>query len=124
MLYLRGLPGNGDRKDQSDVGGIDVLAPRQPDRPFETALAQSLTERPAGAVSQIGEDATEARARGDDAVNLLDRDFRLCQCVRLSSGTRARAMRSGSFVQSSGRNSRRPTITGTSRDASVSETSD
>ena len=110
--------GLGDRKDQSDVGGIDILAPRQPDRPLETALAQSLTERPAGAVSRIGEDATEARARGDDAINLLDRAF------RLSFGTRARAMRSGSFVQSSGRNSRRPTITGTSRDASVSETSD
>ena len=41
-----------------------------------------------------------------------------------SCGTWARAMRSGSFVQLSGRNSRRPTITGTSRDANVTETSD
>ncbi len=73
--------GLGDGKDQSDVGGIDILAPRQPDRPLETALAQSLTERPAGALSRTGEDATEARARGDDAVNLLDCDFRLRQCV-------------------------------------------
>ena len=39
-------------------------------------------------------------------------------------GTRARAIRSGSSVQLSGRNSRRPTITGTSRDANVTETSD
>src|SRR6202161_2976123 len=46
------------------------------------------------------------------------------RAVRLSSGTRARAMRSGSSVQLSGRNSRRPTITGTSRDANVNETSD
>ena len=46
------------------------------------------------------------------------------RAVRLSSGTRARAMRLGSSVQLSGRNSRRPPITGTSRDANVSETSD
>ena len=44
--------------------------------------------------------------------------------VCLSFGTRARAMRSGSSVQLSGRNSRRLTITGTSRDANVTETSD
>ena len=68
-----------------DVGRIDVLALRQPDRPLETALAQSLTERPAGAVSRIGEDAAKARARGDDAVNLLDRDFRLRPCGPFSS---------------------------------------
>ncbi len=42
----------------------------------------------------------------------------------LSSGTHARAMRSESLVQLSGKKSRRPTITGTSRDANVSETSD
>ena len=35
-----------------------------------------------------------------------------------------RAMRLGSSVQLSGRNSRRSTITGTSREASVTETSD
>ena len=46
------------------------------------------------------------------------------RAVRLSSGTRARAMRSESSVQLSGRNSRRPTITGTSRAANVNETSD
>ena len=48
----------------------------------------------------------------------------LLSAVRLSSGTRACAMRRGSLVQLSGRNSRSPTITGTSRDARVSETSD
>jgi len=37
--------------------------------------------------------------------------------VRLCSGARARAMRSGSSLQLSGRISRRPTIAGTSRDA-------
>ena len=39
-------------------------------------------------------------------------------------GTCARVMRSGSSVQVSGRKSRRPTITGTSRDARVTDTSD
>src|SRR5207237_5197016 len=46
------------------------------------------------------------------------------RAVGRAFGTWARAMRSGSSVQLSGRNSRRPTITGTSRDANVSETSD
>ena len=39
-------------------------------------------------------------------------------------GTPARVIRSGSSVQVSGKKSRRPTITGTSRDARVTETSD
>ena len=47
----------------------------------------------------------------------------LLRTVCRSSGTRARAIRSGSPVQTSGRNSRNPTITGTSREASVTETS-
>jgi hypothetical protein len=46
------------------------------------------------------------------------------RAVCLCFGTWARAMRSGSSVQLSGRNSRRPTVTGTSRDANVSEISD
>lgn len=36
-----------DGEDQGDVSRIDVLAPREPNRPVEAALAQSLTERPA-----------------------------------------------------------------------------
>src|SRR5205823_1885140 len=71
--------GLGGRKDQSDVGGIDILAFRQANRPLETALAQSLTERPAGPVTGISENAAEAHAGGDHAVDLSDRDFRLRQ---------------------------------------------
>jgi hypothetical protein len=41
-----------------------------------------------------------------------------------SFGTPARTMRLRSFVQVSGRNSRNPTITGTSYEASVTETRD
>jgi hypothetical protein len=37
-----------DRENQSNVGGINVLASRQTDRPQQAAFAQSLTERPAG----------------------------------------------------------------------------
>src|ERR1700760_663839 len=37
-----------DRENQSNVGGINVLASRQTDRPQQTALTQSLTKRPAG----------------------------------------------------------------------------
>jgi hypothetical protein len=46
------------------------------------------------------------------------------RAICLSFGTWARAMRSGSSVQLSGKNSRRLTITGTSREANVTETSD
>src|SRR5271154_6569864 len=68
-----------DKENQSNVGGINVLASRQTHRPQQTALTQSLTKRPAGAVPGIGKDAAETRARGDDAVDLFDRDLRLRQ---------------------------------------------
>ena len=50
-----------DGEDQSNVGEINVLASRQTRRPQQTALTQSLTERPAGAVPGIGKDAAETR---------------------------------------------------------------
>ena len=49
-VVFAGLSGLRDGEDQGNVGGIDVLASRQTHRPQQTALAQSLTERPAGAV--------------------------------------------------------------------------
>ena len=80
MLYLRGFPTLATGKIESDVGGINVLASRQAYRPLETALAQSLPERPAGSIPRIGKDASEPRAGGDDAVDLFDSDLRLRQC--------------------------------------------
>jgi hypothetical protein len=68
-VIFAGPPGLRDGEDQSNVGGIDILASRQPYRPQQTALAQSLTERPAGAVPRIGKDTAETHARGDDAVD-------------------------------------------------------
>src|ERR1700690_4335117 len=68
-----------DGEDQSNIGGVDILASRQTYRPLETALAQSPTERPARAVPRIGKDTAETHARGDDAVDLLDRDLGLRQ---------------------------------------------
>ena len=79
MWYLRGFPVFAIGKDQSNISGIDILASRQPYRPQQAALAQCLTKRPAGAVPRIGKDTAETRARGDDAVDLLDCDLRLCQ---------------------------------------------
>ena len=49
-VVFSGLSGLRDGEDQGNVGGINVLASRQTHRPQQTALAQSLTERPAGAV--------------------------------------------------------------------------
>jgi len=49
-VVFAGLSGLRDGEDQGNVGGIDVLASRQTHCPQQTALAQSLTERPAGAV--------------------------------------------------------------------------
>src|ERR1700691_3255522 len=113
-----------DGEDQSTIAGINVLASRQTHPPPQTALTQSLTERPAGAVPGIGKDAAETRARGDDAVDLLDRDLRLCQSGPpiLRHARPRHAL--GIICPALGRNSRRPTITGTSRDANVNETSD
>lgn len=49
-VVFAGLSGLRHGEDQVNIGGIDVLASRQTHRPQQTALAQSLTERPAGAV--------------------------------------------------------------------------
>src|ERR1700675_4235288 len=49
-VVFAGLSGLRDGEDQGNVGGIDVLAPRQTQRPQQTALAQSLSESPAAAV--------------------------------------------------------------------------
>jgi hypothetical protein len=49
-VVFAGLSGLRDREDQGNVGGIDVLASRQTHWLQQTALAQSMTERSAGAV--------------------------------------------------------------------------
>lgn len=46
-VVLAAPSGFRDGEDQRDVGWVDVLAPRQAHRPQQTALAQSLSERPA-----------------------------------------------------------------------------
>ena len=84
--------GRSFREDQSDVRPIDILAPRYADRPEQATLAQSPAERPARPPSTarlrqalrincagIGQHAAEAGARGDNTINLLDGDLRLCQ---------------------------------------------
>src|SRR5258708_13435658 len=52
-VVFAGLSGLRDGEDQGNVGGINVLASRQTHPPQQTALAQSLTETPAGAVPRI-----------------------------------------------------------------------
>src|SRR6478752_7743613 len=69
-VVFAGLSGLCDWEDQGNVGGLDVLAPRQTHRPLQTALAQSLTERSAGAVPRIGKHTAETHTGGDDAVDL------------------------------------------------------
>ncbi len=78
-MILATLAGLGDGEDQGDIGRIDVLTPRQPDRPQQAALAQGLTERSAGAVPGISQHAAKAGTGGDHTVDLLDGDLRLCQ---------------------------------------------
>jgi hypothetical protein len=78
-VVLALLAGLGDGEDQGDIGRINVMAPRQPHRPPQAALAQGLAERSAGAVPGIGEHAAKAGTGGDDTVDLLDGDLRFCQ---------------------------------------------
>jgi len=49
-MVFAGLAGFRDGENQSNIGGIDILASRHPYCPQQTALVQSLTKRPAGAV--------------------------------------------------------------------------
>src|SRR3990170_5489981 len=67
----------GHRENQSYIGGIDLLAPRNAHRPGEPAFAQRLTEGGAQSVARVREHATEAHARRLDPVDLLDRHLRL-----------------------------------------------
>ncbi len=70
---VRGSP----REDQLHIGGIDLLVPGDADGPIQASCAQGLTERSREAVSGIREHAAEAHPRGDDPVDLLDRNRRL-----------------------------------------------
>ena len=98
-----------------------------------------MAERGAHAEPGIGQDGAEAQPRRPQPVNLGQGDLRLatllalalrhaplrCPSTRFARGTfgsSARAQRSGSSTQAAGRNSRRPTGTGTSPPARVAET--
>src|SRR6266478_2205204 len=124
MWYLRAFP-SGFERARSAVGGGSVAAPERlsrrhcPDLPHREDRKAPLEPYPESASTQPKR-APEAMTRSISSIAISG----FVRAVCLSFGTRARAMRSGSSVQLSGRNSRRLTITGTSRDANVTETSD
>jgi hypothetical protein len=69
------------RPVQPDFGRVDVLHPRNADCPDEAALAQALPESGAHAVAGVGQDAAEAGAGGQHAIDLPERQVRLGQGV-------------------------------------------
>ncbi len=74
MLARPAMAGN--RKDQRDVKGIDLLMLGYADRPDETPSAQTLAECSRQAIPGIGQHDTEAQARRYQAVNLFQGDLR------------------------------------------------
>jgi hypothetical protein len=104
----------GDGEDKFDVARVDLLMTGNADRPGKPACAQGLTELGAHAVPGVGEDRPETNAGGDQAIEFGERNLRLGSRRAISAGTPARSSRASSPVQVSGRNSRRPTITGIS----------
>src|SRR6202051_4875358 len=111
-----------DGEGQGNIGRIDFWrrdTPTAHSRPrsLKAWRKDPLDPYPASASTQP-KPAPEAMTRSISSIAISGFVSAVCR----SFGTWARAMRSGSSVQVSGRNSRRPTITGTSRDASVTET--
>ena len=86
------------------------------------ACAQGLTELGAHAIACVGEDRPEANAGGDQAIEFGERDLRLGPRRAIFGGHASTGEPSFVAGPISGRNSRRPTITGTSPRASVSDT--
>src|SRR3974377_617009 len=78
-VVFAGLSDLRDGEDQGNVGGVNVLASRHAHRPTQAALPQSPTESPAERITLSGKHTAETCTGGDDAVDLLDRNFRLCQ---------------------------------------------
>ena len=119
-LARSSAPRNGG--DHRHVGWIDLAAFRDPDSPGQATRAQGLSER-GGPITRFGQHAAEAhappfRTRSISATAISS----LVRASRRSLGTPALLIRCGSLVQVSGRNSARPTATGTSPRASVSDT--
>src|SRR5882762_8397597 len=108
-MSLTGAPPTSYRKDQLHPRRIYFLTPQDTDCPNQPARRETLTEWRAETVSGIGQHTAEANQARDRA-------------ARCSTGTPARFIRAGSFVQLSGTKRRNAIITGTSRRASVSDT--
>jgi hypothetical protein len=112
-----------DREDQLHIGRIDLLVSGDAHRPAKAARTQCLSEWSGQPVTGIGQYTTEAHARSDDTIDLLDRDLGLGAIFLQRAGTPALSMRAVSLVQLSGRNSRKLSMSGTSPEASVTDTS-
>ena len=112
-----------DRKDQSDVGGIDLLMFWNADRPGEFAGVQPLSEGGGKTVSSVASTIPKRTPRARTRSISLSAISGLERAARASSGTPALVSRSASPVQLSGKNNRRLIMTGTSFCASVSDTS-
>src|SRR3546814_1904416 len=87
----------------SDVGSSDLEA----ERPYPASASTQPKRTPAAMTRSISSIAIAG----------------LVRYGRKGSGTPALTMRASSLVQLSGRNSRKPSMIGTSRDASVTDTS-
>src|SRR4029077_11918658 len=114
-------PGNGP--EQTHVDGVHLQVTRDTDRPRKIAGREAVAKRRAQPIPCICQDAGEAHAGRDHAIDLSKCDLRLGRAVQYSTATPARFNRARSLFQLSGRKRRNATITGTSSRASVSDTS-
>src|SRR5215216_3631391 len=92
-------------KSQCNVASIDLLVPRDADRPLQTALAERVPERRAQAIAGISQHASEMHAGRSHPVDSSMAISGLLRNAWRSTGTRAVSIRTASLVQLSGRNS-------------------
>lgn len=111
------------RKHEFHIGGIDFRMTWHSNRPTQVPRAPGLTERCGQAIIGIRMNTAKTDTCGTEAINLFDSHLRFGSGTCCSSGTPARFRCAGYAVQMSGRNRRSDSISGTSREASVTDTS-
>ena len=74
-MSLSWATAGGNGKAQCDIASIDLLVPRDADRPLQTALAERMPERRAQAIAGISQHASEMHAGRSHPVDFVDGDL-------------------------------------------------
>lgn len=121
-MVLPGAPAPCDGNDHGNVGGIDLLLVWDAHGPGQAAFAQTLAEWSAQPIVSIRKHAAKACTRGPDPIDLCQCDLWLAAidpAIFWNTG----AVQPGCVAGPALGQEHSPTITGTSCEARVTDTS-